>query len=175
MMRDEYDQYLESHIDNVKKGFDWLVQNLPDLFSMYDADHLGSIIAEHDSSKYDDEEYYAYCEYFYGNNKNSKEVLNDFDYAWLHHQHHNPHHWQHWLLREDDGGNKALEMPYEYIVEMVSDWWAFSWKQDNLFEIFNWYENNTEKMMLHENTRTTVEKILNELKVKLEEIYGKQE
>lgn len=172
-MRDSYDSYLDEHIGGVKKAFDWLYHNLPELFNNYDADYIGSIISQHDQSKYDDEEYFAYCEYFYGDNKNSKEVLSDFDFAWLHHQHNNPHHWQHWLLREDDGDNKALEMPYEYILEMICDWWSFSWKKNDLYEIFNWFDNNTEKILLHENTRKTVDDIMSKIKVKLEEVKGK--
>lgn len=174
-MRDLYDDYLEQHIANVAVGFNWLYKNLPEIFEGYDADYIGSIVAQHDESKYEDEEYFAYAEYFYGNDKKSKEVLEEFDRAWLHHQHSNPHHWQHWLLREDDGSMKALEMPYEYVIEMIADWWAFSWKNNNLFEIFSWYENNTEKHLFHPNTKSQVEDILSKLKQKLEETDGNQE
>ena len=31
MIRDEYDAYLEQHISNVKKGFDWICSNMPEL------------------------------------------------------------------------------------------------------------------------------------------------
>ena len=171
-MRDQYDKYLDEHISNVKRGFDWLYTNLPELFQEYDADHLGNIITNHDDSKYDTEEYYPYCEYFYGHNRNSSETLEDFDYAWLHHQHNNPHHWQHWLLREDDGNMKALKMPYEYVIEMICDWWAFSWKKDNLYEIFDWYKDNTKKHLFHEETKKQVEDILEKLKTKLDELNG---
>lgn len=172
LMKDEYDQYLEEHISGVKNAFDWLLENLPELFEGYDSDYIGSIVSKHDESKYSDEEYFAYCEYFYGDEK-VDEVQEEFDAAWLHHQHNNPHHWQHWLLREDDGANKALEIPYEYIIEMISDWWSFSWKKNNLYEIFNWFENNTEKIILHNTSRKTVEDIMNKIKIKLDELNGK--
>lgn len=172
-MRDDYNEYLTQHIGNVKVGFDWLCKNMPELFEGYDADYLGSVISKHDASKYEDEEYYAYCEYFYG--KRTDEVENDFDVAWLHHQHNNPHHWQHWLLREDDGDNKALEMPYEYVIEMICDHWAFSWAKNDLYEIFNWYKDNKSKMLLHENTQAKYEQILDALKVKLDEIHSREE
>ena len=171
--RDLYEQYLEQHIDNVSKGFGWLYENLPEIFDGYDADYIGSIVTKHDTSKYDDEEYFAYCEYFYG--EKTAEVELEFDYAWLHHQHNNPHHWQHWLLREDDGSIKALKMPYEYVVEMIVDWWAFSWKNNNLYEIFQWYADNTEKQQFHEETKIQVEDILNRIKNKLDELNGNKE
>jgi hypothetical protein len=46
----------------------------------------------------------------------------DVDRAWLAHQHRNSHHWQHWILREDDGGVKVLEMPMGARKEMLADW-----------------------------------------------------
>ena len=166
-MRDRYDDYLQKHINAVKIAFDWLTTNLPELFKGYDSDVLGSIIGHHDNSKWDDEEYFAYCEYFYGESR-TQEVEDNFDYAWLHHQHNNPHHWQHWLLREDDGGTKALEMDYIYVIEMICDHWAFSWVKGDLFEIFNWYDQNKSKMILHPNTQSLYEDILEKIKQKLE-------
>lgn len=166
-MQSAYDTYLDEHIYCVGKAFNWLYANAPELFEGYDADAIGDMVVNHDLSKYDDEEYFAYCEYFYGDNKDTEETLEDFDYAWLHHQHKNPHHWQHWLLREDDGKTKALAMPTEYIIEMVCDWWAFSWKKNDLTEIFSWYENNTEKMVLHPDTKAKCEEILEIIKSKI--------
>jgi hypothetical protein len=166
IMRDEYDEYLDKHISAVKTAFDWICVNLPELIKDYDADVLGEHVCTHDYSKWDDEEYFAYCKYFYG--EKTPEVENEFDYAWLHHQHNNPHHWQHWLLREDDGDLKALEMPYLDVIEMVCDHWAFSWVKDNLYEIFNWYDKNKSKMVLHENTKSLYEEILEKIKNKLD-------
>ena len=137
---DGYNEYLRGHIGNTEKAFNWLIENLPELFSEFDVDYLGAQVSMHDISKYSDYEYDAYCEYFYGDSKTG-EVKENFDYAWLHHIHHNPHHWQYWLLQEDEGTLKALEMPKEYVLEMISDWWSFSWKANDLYEIFNWYND----------------------------------
>ena len=162
----EYDRYLEQHISNVKKGFDWMKENIPE----YVFDPNGEIEAaliQHDQSKYGAEEYDAYDQYFYGNNK-SYTVVQNFNLAWLHHIHVNPHHWQHWVLINDDpkDGTVALDMPYEVIVEMICDWWAFSWVKGDLTEIFDWYEDHKERMILSDKTRKTVEKILDAIKEK---------
>ena len=61
-------------------------------------------------------------------------------------------------------------MPYKYVVEMICDWWAFSWNEGNLNEIFNWYDEHKDYIKLHKNTRKTVETILEKLKVRIEEI-----
>lgn len=167
-MSTEYNDYLNEHISNVIKGFEWLYDKLPEIFEGMSVNMMVSQINAHDDSKWSDEEYPAYDNYFYEDK--TKEVQEAFDLAWLHHQHNNPHHWQHWLLQEDDGGKKALEMPKEYVIEMIADWWAFSWKKDNLKEIFDWYANNKKKMILHPNTLEFVERILTLLRNKLGEV-----
>lgn len=58
-------------------------------------------------------------------------------------------------------------MPYQYVIEMICDWWSFSFNSDNLYEIFDWYEKH-KGMVLHEKTRALVEDILSRIKVELE-------
>lgn len=165
-MSAEYDNYLNEHIGNVATGLNWMLQNLPGrLFNQSDFELALSNAEQHDNSKYSIEEYPAYDAYFYGGEK-TQEVKDDFDYAWLHHQNGNPHHWQFWVLIEDDKKNggglslRALEMPLCYVYEMIADWWTFSWRNNNLMEIFEWYDGHREVMVLHEKTREVVEKIL---------------
>lgn len=165
----EYDNYLIEHRTNVTRGAEWIAHNLPDLLSNHE-DLYYRIIVEHDRSKDGYEEYDAYDNYFYGGRR-TKAVKEDFDRAWLHHIHHNPHHWQHWVLINDEAeeGIITLRMPCRYVLEMICDWWAFSWSKGNLYEIFDWYENHKEHMMLHEDTRELVEEILGEIKTKLDD------
>lgn len=162
-MSSQYDLYLEQHINNVAKAFDWLRNNLPELFSDYQ-NLEWQIIFEHDRSKYSSDEYDPYDTYFYGNNRSCK-VINEFRKAWLLHIHRNPHHWQHWILLNDepDEGKIILEMPYNYIIEMICDWWSFSFGKGNLGEIFSWYNKHSEHIELAPKTRKTVENILQKL------------
>ena len=128
------------------------------------------LAAEHDKSKNDPEEYDAYDNYFYGRNR-SCAVVEYFNKAWLRHIHKNPHHWQHWVLINDDPklGETCIEIPYQYVMEMICDWWSFSWKENNLFEIFRWYEDHKAHIKLHPDTRKLVEAILKEMQKKLYE------
>lgn len=98
-------------------------------------------------------------------------MVKDFDYAWLHHIHMNPHHWQYWVLHHDEPDKPVtvLDMPFHYIIEMICDWWSFSWENGNLYEIFDWYEKHKENMMLSKRTRITVETFLERMKKKLDE------
>ena len=166
-MSAKYDVYLAQHKGNVLKGLEWIRENLPELIKG-DDDYEWQIGMSHDLSKSDAEEYDAYDKYFYGGNR-SYAVVHEFNKAWLHHIHHNPHHWQHWVLINDDPGEGMviLDMPYNYILEMICDWWAFSWAKGNLDEIFNWYDEHKAYMKLSDKTRRTVEDILDKLRSKL--------
>lgn len=173
-MSAKYDEYIIEHRSNVTKAYDWLYKNLPEIFP----DEAVKSMVEwqctdaHDQSKYDKEEYDAYDAYFYGNR--SYEVVQNFNYAWLQHIHKNPHHWQHWILINDDSelGMVALEIPLNYIIEMICDWWSFSWKSGNLYEIFDWYAKHRNGMQMNSTSRRIVEDILNKMRTKLDDIYG---
>ena len=169
-MSSNYNEYLVDHIGGVKKAFSWICEHFSDV-----AEKMGpyrSFIDSHDNSKYMDEEYDAYDKYFYSGNRSAK-VVSDFNYAWLHHIHNNPHHWQYWVLIHDDEPEEALEMPYHFVIEMICDWWSFSWKSGNLTEIFDWYEKHKE-MKLHPKTRKLVEDILKRIKEELKDDDNKR-
>ena len=74
------------------------------------------------------------------------------------------------MLQNDEDGLVLLDMPYVFVIEMISDWWAFSWKENNLYEIFNWYDKNKNGILLSDKTRKTVEHILDTIKAKLDEL-----
>lgn len=172
-MSAEYNDYLNTHISGVCQAYDWLRLNLPEVTNPDGGFTTLIYLGHHDDSKYEKEEYDAYDAYFYGNR--SKEVEEDFNYAWLHHIHNNPHHWQHWVLINDDPkeGTVALDIPYKYIIEMICDWWSFSWTKGDLYEIFNWYDAHKKHMILSKNTRKLVEEILEQIKKKLDELEDK--
>lgn len=163
-MSQEYTNYIYEHKNNVEKAFNWLVSH--DIITPEWSASIYENIVEHDLSKFSAFEYDAYDKYFYGTK--TKKVESDFNYAWLHHIHVNPHHWQYWVLKHDDEPEEALEMPVQYVYEMICDWWAFSFKKDDLKEIFSWYEKH-KGMVLHQNTRKLVEDTLNKIKKILEE------
>lgn len=165
-MSTRYNEYLTRHKDGVSKAFEWINSNIHSLIQPIE-NEVRDQIAVHDESKFSNEEYDAYDKYFYGGNR-SYEVRNEFDKAWLHHIHNNPHHWQYWVLLKDDGDIEVLDMPTNYIIEMICDWWSFSWNDGDLFEIFNWYGANKDIIKLSTWTKITVENILDMMKTILE-------
>jgi len=68
---------------------------------------------------------------------------------------------------EDTSKTVCIQIPKNYIIEMICDWWAFSWTKGNLNEIFNWYDEHKDNMLIHEQSRKDVEDLLNIIKNKL--------
>jgi len=132
----------------------------------------------HDISKFLPSEFIPYSNFFY--NKSTKKGRDDsgyykptdtgnaaFDFAWLLHQKRNQHHWQWWVLPEDDGGIKVLEMSKTSVKEMMCDWIGAGKAQgfhsppnDRYHETRIWYSKNKSNMNLHQNTRNYIEDTL---------------
>lgn len=175
-----YDSYIRNHVYNIRRGMNILIENisldkLNDILPNLNTDELNCLAEIHDQSKHTSSEYTAYDNYFYHAGYSTDEGKRQFDYAWLHHIHNNPHHWQYWVLIEDDANlsekTRALDMPDNYILEMISDWWTFSWSKyatsnqiSDLEEIFDWYELHKDLMILSVSTKDKVEKLLIELR-----------
>ena len=80
---------------------------------------IGRLII-HDWSKFLPDEWIPYARYFYNyEGQIPHSIQEDFDKAWLLHQRRNKHHWQYWVLLQDDGQIKTIQMPEKYIKEMV--------------------------------------------------------
>ena len=92
--------------------------------------------------------------------KDYKVIDEQFDYAWLLHQKRNKHHWQWWVLTEDYGIVKVLDMPLKYRLEMLADWRGAGRAQGNKMSTKEWYEANKDNMKLHPDTRMWVEDML---------------
>jgi hypothetical protein len=140
--KNEYTSYIDQHRANVKKVWedvkDKVLTHKNILLGDSNIARLEDNIIKHDMSKYGPEEFEGYGENFFG--KDGTDIANAeemFDIAWNHHQKHNPHHWEYWMLIDD---NKVivLDMPIEYIIEMLCDWTAMSYKfGDTPSEFFN--------------------------------------
>ena len=164
----DYYKYVKEHTNNVRKAYRWMKKHIPELFLNWRQKAKTDLtIMKHDLSKWQRKEFVPYSKHFKGTEKEKAESQEAFQRAWNHHQKVNKHHWQYWVLVDGSGHNQALDMPFENIIEMIADWWSFSWKSGKLDEIFSWYANNKSKMILSPKTSATVEMILNKIKTKL--------
>ena len=154
-----YFSYIREHQENIMRAWKELIPKLTgvswlDDFTFHSIDNLVKI---HDESKFSQEEFEGYRQWFY---PAPDEVKNKdrFEQAWLHHKNHNPHHWNYWLL-----DTKPLSMPFMYIVEMLLDWKAMSYKFNDC-PVDYWLKNK-DSMILHEDTIKCVERWIDLFKV----------
>ena len=112
----EYTQYIEEHIANVNLAFEKYGHKLCDLLRVPYL-ILAYKVKEHDKSKYSEEEFNGYRQWFYpcSDEEKNKEL---FDEAWEHHYTTNQHHPQYWMI----------DMAPIAIAEMLLDWEAMSMK-----------------------------------------------
>ena len=120
-------------------------------------------LAIHDISKYFPEEFIFAARWFdFGKEKQGKYIYSDYILAWQSHVNTNPHHWQHWVLGNEvesiDGidENKAVTMPWEFVLEMVVDWQAAEIQYQKQQDMSGWLNKNFRKMILHKETRINV-------------------
>jgi len=126
----------------------------------------------HDLSKLIPDEFFPYASHFYGYNKRiesksgyfKKVDSGDkaFDAAWFKHIKRNKHHWQYWLLADENGKIKSVEMPIRFRKEMVADWKGAAKAQGNP-SVFAWYDKYKHKMHLGAETQRWIEKELNKI------------
>ena len=127
-------------------------------------------IADHDSSKYCEEEFDAYRKYFYPIDEEEKANAKDeFEKAWQHHLKYNDHHWQHRKNNNTFSENNQLA-----VLENICDWLAMGYKFGN--RPCDYYEENKDKIVLHKLDKAFLEKIIYALEKDTEVIsynYGK--
>jgi len=162
----EYDQYLDDHITGVKRSWHDILK--PAMIENFDLStdtitEISDLVAMHDNSKFDDEEYYPYLNYFYPSEGCPKDEKK-FNIAWNHHQKCNPHHWQYWMLISDDHPEpECLDMPLKYIAEMCCDWHSFS-KKNPKSTAYAWWNDNKDKIKVSAKTARTIDALVEYLK-----------
>lgn len=178
----EYERYLNSHINGVKKYFKQLFLS-PSLQRILDSDYefktftkdelesaiekASKIVDKHDSSKWDEEEFDVYRYKFYPtvkekSDKGYESKLKDkFKEAWIHHYMNNEHHTEYWCKSDSDGNMLPdKDMPLEYILEMLCDWCSMSFFKNT--KVVDWYENFADKEKSHmtDKTKSIVDELL---------------
>lgn len=151
----------------------------------------------HDWSKFNPTEFFESVKYYQGD-KSPIPVCkkeNGVSYAWQHHKGHNPHHYEYWTDNYDGGTPTYHPMPYEYVMEMLADWFAagrtYKGKDFTVKDEVTWWDNKKHVIALAEPTKDFIELFMSEaaffgnldwvkdehnqkvLKYRLEQLYGK--
>lgn len=124
----------------------------------------------HDLSKFLPSEWSPYVCSFYGRwsyNDRPQWLSDNFNVAWIKHQHRNSHHWQYWVLIGDvlsplegydpKDNSQCLPMPDRCRREMIADWRGAGRAQGLGDNTLTWYAKNRDNMRLHLETRRLVE------------------
>ena len=124
----------------------------------------------HDLSKYSLTEFLVGCRYYQGTRSpnNAEREATGYSSAWLHHKGRNKHHYEYWIdySMKPGEGIIGLEMPVEYVVEMVMDRIAASktYGGSNYNDSYplNYYERSAGQLgkMIHPNTATLLHTLL---------------
>jgi hypothetical protein len=117
----------------------------------------------HDWQKFTPMEWFGYAHTFYateGRRRAYNEADNTLQYAWNHHQKHCKHHWQYWVLTWDRGDRETLRIPKKYVREMFADWCGAGKAITGKWDINEWYAKNIDKMMLHDEAREELKRLL---------------
>lgn len=160
----EYTRYINEHIKNVQKAWENIksnfmameyIKNTVTNYSPFLIDTIDELVKNHDASKYSEFEFDAYRRNFYPISPEEKENnKEDFEKAWKHHYMNNLHHWNYWYNKNDMDA-----MPFPYIIEMICDWEAMSYKFGGTSK--EWYENNKGDIHLGNKQKEIVESLLN--------------
>lgn len=112
----------------------------------------------HDISKFLPTEFFEYSSYFASGKKT------DIEGKWLDHLHRNRHHWQYWVLLDNEGNGKPLEMPKKYIIEMVADWLSVALIENGRHQaktkVKEWYAERRKGIYIHDDSRKFLEEKL---------------
>ena len=163
---ENYLKYLNQHISCVAKAYNHLKIIIPDLFDGFSDEVIKLTeehIKEHDSIKFDPERLRIYGEHFL--NKYDKDEYNKL--IWEHIQK-CPHHFQHWLIFYTPQRIEALEIPYDYIIEMICDWYSFSFIKNDETEIVLWYKKYRNSMIFAPKTQIIIDNIIDKIQKYLE-------
>lgn len=114
---------------------------------------LTANILEHDKSKFSEEEFNAYRNYFHPCSGEEKDE-EAFNKAWEHHYSNNPHHPEYWY-------NQGKDMPPVYIAEMLLDWQAMKMKFGG--NNYDYYMKTRDKKPFSENTRKILDVVVKEV------------
>lgn len=138
----QYKEYIEEHVNNVRLAWQ---KYKNELLSPFQGNEIIQMlvfeqIKKHDKSKYSEEEFEPYRQYFFtADDETKNEEL--FDRAWEHHKVNNPHHWQVWTV-----GNYGDYQKEAYFIENLCDWIAMGFKFNSTAK--DYYEKNKDKIKM---------------------------
>lgn len=100
----------------------------------------------HDWSKFHPIEFWESVKYYQGDKSPIPvcKAANGVSRAWQYHKGHNSHHYEYWTDNYDGNNLICHPIPYEYLMEMMADWFAagrtYKGKTFNVQDEVDWWE-----------------------------------
>lgn len=148
----EYVEYISEHISNVHLAFLKYGKTLCEKLNI-SLSKLSNNIDIHDKSKYSEEEFEPYRQWFHSCSYEERDEK-AFNKAWEHHYKFNRHHPQYWV--DEDGNIK--DMDKIFIAEMLLDWEAMSMKFGGT--TYEYYLKEKDKKPFSDNTKKIIESVI---------------
>ncbi len=168
----EYREYIDTHIENVKKAYDRIVkQYAEDYLTANQIKQLEDNLSKHDEDKNIPSIFDTYRRNHYPINDEEKEAAEeDYDIAWHYHKTHNPHHWEYWLNSAEefaqDIDEDAMKLAY---FEMLCDWLSFGFRKEETSatgestEFKVWYGEAKKNIKIHPQLQNWFNKIVEDI------------
>lgn len=121
----------------------------------------------HDLSKYSPVEFWNGVKFYTGTKSPHVGERSTYGYskAWLHHKGRNKHHAEYWQDITSNGITEPVQMPQEYLLEMVCDRVAASMtyckKKYTDSSALEYYNSRKQENNFHPTTRAALEAVLN--------------
>ena len=141
--------------NNLIKDVDFSSLENPSCFKNIDIEVFNDLIAEHDESKFSEEEFEPYAKKWYLDGINTPE----YEAAWEHHWTSNRHHWE---CRQYDEcpEDKITKQQILDCIENVCDWMAVGYDKGN--RPYQFYETIKDKIKLPKAEQDFMEKVIYE-------------
>lgn len=153
---EQYREYIHEHISNVQLAYEKYGEAICKALNI-NAISLEENIREHDKTKFYDEEFKGYRQWFYPEKDEAKD-RQVFDKAWFLHLRRSPHHPEFWTYVDDNKVPVILDMPTIYIAEMLLDWAAMGIKfGDTAYE---YYQKVRNKKPFNDNTKEKIDSVI---------------
>ena len=110
----------------------------------------------HDIDKLYPTKFFKYSKRYYTNKKFEGP---EWDRAKFSHLRLCDHHWQYWCITFKTKTMSVLEMNKRAAKELVADWIGAGKAGKNI-PVFEWYEENKDRVVLHPRTRAYIEELL---------------
>ncbi len=153
----EYLDYIEEHLQNVRRAWDNIQFKCADMDFVIDKQIRGCIeqdVLNHDLSKFSSHEFTQYRSNFKPTTLDVSKP-SGFDEAWEHHKENNHHHWQTWTTQGTDYTKKIN------CVGMIIDWTAMGYKFGDTAQAY--FESGRERMEIPEEYKVFMYEIFKRL------------